>query len=78
MQMLYAPKNEAARTSNMEIAKTKEKIPEEEKGRPRGWVERPVKGCSPPNEMARSPPKQMMRPSVVISGPFIIFLLHNQ
>jgi hypothetical protein len=40
----------------MEIAKTKEKIPEEEKGWPRGWVERPVKGCSPPNEVARSPP----------------------
>jgi hypothetical protein len=38
MQMLYAPKNEAVceniTTSNMEIAKTKEKIPEE-KGRPK-------------------------------------------
>jgi hypothetical protein len=26
------------------------------KGRPRGWVGRPVKRCSPPNEVARSPP----------------------
>ena len=45
----------------MEIAKTKEKIPEEERGLPRGWVERPVKGCSPPNEVARSPPDDAAR-----------------
>jgi hypothetical protein len=48
------PNRLCGRTSNMEIANTKEKIPQEVKSRPRGWVERPLKGCSPPNEVAGS------------------------
>jgi hypothetical protein len=48
MQMMYAPKKRlCARTSNMKIAKTKEKIPEEDKVRPRGWVEINLQNFSP-------------------------------
>jgi hypothetical protein len=48
MQMMYAPKKRlCARTSNMKIAKTKEKIPEEDKVRPRGWVEINLQSFSP-------------------------------
>jgi hypothetical protein len=52
----------------MEIEKTKEKIPEEERGQPRGWVERPVKGCSPPNAVARGPPDDDVSSIIIWPG----------